>query len=109
MTAAIRQMTVERRHTCYAVCDEIGDVTHIDLEPRFYNGAPCGSITSRGRTAEELEAIAKLFAAAPKMLAALKHARQLLEDMAGGWPGTFAIDARQLSEVVDSAIFDADG
>lgn len=67
--------TTERRNGCIAIVDANGhDVTYQDDAPRFYNGEPCGSVTSRGRTSEELNANVKLIAAAPELLAACKAA-----------------------------------
>lgn len=64
---------VERRFSCWAIVDsKPSDLAYQDDAPRFYNGEPCGSVTSRGRTVEELEANAKLIAAAPELLDALQ-------------------------------------
>lgn len=70
---------LDRRQSCWAIVDASGqDVAYQDDAPRFHAGEPCGSITSRGRTAEELEANAALIAAAPDLLAALKTCREAL-------------------------------
>ena len=70
---------LERRDLCYAIVDSNGqDVCHIDDQPRFYNGQPAGSITSRGRTAEQLATIAKLIAAAPRLADLLCEAVEIL-------------------------------
>ena len=66
--------TVEKRVSCWAICDSKGqDVTYQDDKPRFYQGEPCGSTTSQGRTAAELAANARLIAAAPDLLDALRE------------------------------------
>lgn len=52
---------------------------------------------------------ASLFASAPDQFKALIRARQLLEDMAGHWPGTMAIDAKETYKLVDHAITMAEG
>ena len=65
--------TVEKRVSCWAICDSKGqDVTYQDDKPRFYQGEPCGSTTSQGRTAAELAANARLIAAAPDLLETIK-------------------------------------
>lgn len=72
--------TTERRNGCIAIVDANGhDVTYQDDAPRFHDGEPCGSVTSRGRTSEELEANARLIAAAPALLAACEFAEAFHE------------------------------
>lgn len=74
--------TLQERYSCRAIVDATGqDVCHIDK-----NGHPeHGCITSRGRTAAELLAIAQLIAAAPELLAAL-HNLVRENDEFGGCP-----------------------
>lgn len=68
---------VEDRFGCWAIVDEKGqDIAYQDKEPRFFEGEPCGSVTSRGRTAEELKANANLFAASPDLLEACVRAER---------------------------------
>ena len=66
-------LDVEVRDTVYAIVDQRGrDVIYVEIAPCWGpDDEPCGSLTSRGRTAGELYASAHLFAAAPHMLAAL--------------------------------------
>lgn len=72
----------ELRDGCRAIVDGNGkDITYLDIAPRFFNGEPCGSVTSRGRTVEELAATAELLAAAPALLTALKDAADMLRLM----------------------------
>ena len=56
---------LEKRSTCYAILDvENKPVLFIDDAPRFYQLEACGSVTSQGRTKEELKAIAETIVAA---------------------------------------------
>lgn len=73
--------TLQERYSCRAIVDATGqDVCHIDK-----NGHPeHGSITSRGRTAAELLAIAQLIAAAPELLAACAIMAELPEENFAG-------------------------
>ena len=75
---------IEKRASVWAVVDETGqDVTYIDLAPASHNGEPCGSVTSRDRTPEELRKIACVIAAAPELLKAAKDVIDDLERYAG--------------------------
>ena len=66
--------TIEERSGCRAIVDEKGqEITFIDSEPRSFEGKPCGSVTSQGRTAEDLKAITNLIAAAPDLLRACEY------------------------------------
>ena len=69
--------TIEKRLHVWAIEDRIGPVAYVETTPVFFEGEPCGSLTSRGRTAEELEEIARLIAAAPLLLRAVKIAREV--------------------------------
>lgn len=60
--------TIEKRLHVWAIGDGKGLLTYVETAPSFYDGEPCGMLTSRGRTAEELAAIARLIAAAPDLL-----------------------------------------
>jgi len=63
---------LDERYGVHAIVDSNGqDITYIDKAPVFYEGKPCGSVTSRGRTREELKELAHLLAAAPDLLEAL--------------------------------------
>lgn len=64
---------LDLRHNSQAIVDANGkDLAYQDTHPRFLNGEPCGSVTSKGRTAEELAANALLIAAAPQLLDTMK-------------------------------------
>ena len=61
--------TIDTRFHVYAILDPTGqEITFQDTEPQ----EDCGSVTSRGRTAEETQANARLMAAAPELLEALE-------------------------------------
>jgi len=75
--------SLDRRSTCWAIVDAKGqDLAYQDDAPRFHDGEPCGSVTSRGRTSKDLEANARLIAAAPDLLAALELAESSLSTYA---------------------------
>ncbi|MCK9569769.1 hypothetical protein M0R72_12570 [Candidatus Pacearchaeota archaeon] len=64
----------DRRYGCHAIVDSKGqDLCYQDVEAYSGPGEPAGSVTSRGRTTFELEANARLIAAAPDLLAACKE------------------------------------
>lgn len=74
--------TTERRQSCHAIIDSAGnDLAYIDLEPHFFDGEPCGSVTSRGRSTKELAAIANMFSAAPDLLEACEQSLRALKDL----------------------------
>lgn len=60
---------LEKRMSTYAISDDKHDLAYIGVEPAFFEGVPCGSVTTMGRTAEELLSIATLITAAPELLA----------------------------------------
>jgi hypothetical protein len=65
--------TIEERQTCRAIVDSANkDIGYVDKTPSFFDGKPCGSVTSQGYTAEELTDRIRLMAAAPKLVAALQ-------------------------------------
>lgn len=65
----------DSRLSVHAIIDANGqDVAYLEIKPCFCDGEPCGSVTSRGRTAEELRDTARLFAAAADLLAACEAA-----------------------------------
>jgi hypothetical protein len=65
--------TIEERQSCRAVVDSArNDILHVDKAPAFHEGEPCGSVTSRGYTAEELTDRIRLLAAGPKLVEALQ-------------------------------------
>jgi len=71
---------VETRAYVHAVLDAEGkEVTFIGTEPNFYEGEPCGSVTTRGRTKEELAQIAHAIGALPELIAALKESIAVYE------------------------------
>lgn len=66
--------TVDTRLHVHAIVDSKGqDVVYFDVRPSVYDGEPCGSVRSRGRTQSELAAMAQLVAAAPDLLAACRR------------------------------------
>lgn len=66
--------TIDERQTCRAIVDSANqDIGYVDKYPMFYEGKPCGSVTSQGYTAEELTDRIRLWAAAPKLVAALQE------------------------------------
>lgn len=63
---------IQERQTCRAIVDSANqDIGYVDKYPMFFDGKPCGSVTSRNYTAEELTDRIRLLAAAPKLVAAL--------------------------------------
>jgi hypothetical protein len=66
--------TVETRLHVHAILDAKGqEVTFIDVAPSFHDGQPCGSVTTRGRTKEELAELARAIGALPELIASLKE------------------------------------
>lgn len=66
--------TIEERQTCRAIVDSANqDIGYVDKTPSFFDGKPCGSVTSQGYTAEELTDRIRLMAAAPKLVSALQE------------------------------------
>jgi hypothetical protein len=71
MTHSITPWHVESRAYVHAVVDGTGqDITYQDIHPQHL----VGNVTSRDRSPAETLGNARLFAAAPDMLAALKEA-----------------------------------
>jgi len=69
--------TIEERLSCRAVVDSAGnDIIHVDKAPAFHEGEPCGSVTSRGYTEQDLVNRIRLFAAVPKLISALLTIQQ---------------------------------
>mgnify|MGYP000882934072 CR=1 FL=1 len=105
----IRPFRLQLRMNCWAIVDDHGDVAYIDNAPQFFQGEPCGSVTSRGRTKEELAAIASLFAAAPALLQACWDALQEIALLEGqianlvGRPHTVSQFGMRLAEVIEQA------
>ncbi len=65
--------TTEDRHHVHAVMDNQGkELFFVERSPYMVHGVNCGSITTHGRTVEDLAAIARVAAAAPALLAALQ-------------------------------------
>ena len=76
---------IEERSLCRAIVDENGqEITFIDSEPRSFEGKPCGSVTSQGRTKEELKAITHLIGSAPDLLEACHCSCELCQMMHSG-------------------------
>jgi hypothetical protein len=74
MTVKNIPWTIEERHSCRAIVDSANqDIGYVDKTPSFFDGKPCGSVTSQGYTAEELTDRIRLMAAAPKLVAALQE------------------------------------
>lgn len=72
--------TVDTRLHVHAILDNAGEpITFIDVEPQFHDGEPSGSVTSRGRTKEELAEIANAIAALPDLIKALKESITVYE------------------------------
>lgn len=95
---------VDSRYHVHAIVDASGnDLTYQQVAPQFHDGEPCGSVTSRGRTAVELEANARLIAAAPELLAALEGVVSRCEPS-----GYVGIDG-QFLKAVRAAIAKANG
>jgi hypothetical protein len=96
---------METRLHVHAIIDARGEVAFIDTEPRFHNGEPCGSITSRGRTAEELRAIARLLTGAPDLLRTLRAltdwAREHTSPRDANSPHQLIIDAMEAIDRVN--------
>lgn len=99
------EWNIEKRLHVYAIGDGKGPICYVDVAPVFYDGEPCGNLTSRGRSAEELEAIANLIAAAPVLLRAVKIAREVFNsrlDVEHCLAGP--LDWRGLMAAMDTAI-----
>lgn len=62
---------LEQRSSCIAVIDCDGQEL-LFLLKHSDDGRECGSVTTRGRTNEEIDAAALIIAAAPDLLAALR-------------------------------------
>jgi hypothetical protein len=74
MTMKGTPWTIEERQTCRAIVDSAHkDIGYVDKYPMFFDGKPCGSVTSQGYTAEELADRVRLMAAAPKLVAAIQE------------------------------------
>lgn len=72
MTMKNTPWKIQERHTCRAIVDSANqDIGYVDKAPSFFDGKPCGSVTSQNYTAEELTDRIRLWAAAPKLVAAL--------------------------------------
>lgn len=64
---------IDSRESCRAIVDSAGnDIVYVDKTPSFYEGTPCGSVTSRGYSAEDLADRIRLLAAAPILARALQ-------------------------------------
>ena len=65
---------IQERHSCRAIVDSnYQDIGYVDKAPSFFDGKPCGSVTSQNYTAEELADRVRLMAAAPKLVQALQE------------------------------------
>jgi hypothetical protein len=74
-------LKVQEREHCWAIVDAKGqDVGYQDKEAYRGPGAPAGSVTSRGRSPEELRANALLWAAAPVLFRELDAICAALEE-----------------------------
>jgi hypothetical protein len=99
--------TVEKRAHVYAILgDDERPIAYIDVRPAIYDGQPVGNLTSRGRTAEELESIARLIAAAPDMLQALRDVcdgyQQMFDVMPVAWQTYDAIAGAAITKAVST-------
>ena len=71
---------VETRLHVHAILDDNGqEVTFVDVEPSFHDGQPCGSVTTHGRTKEELAELARAIGALPTLIAVLKETISVYE------------------------------
>ena len=66
------------RNNCWAISNDAEDIVYV-FRPYILDGRPCGSVTTRGRSLEEMEANAWLIAAAPELLEALRDMMQQAE------------------------------
>lgn len=103
-THALGPWEVSPRCGCCAVVDaNRKEIVFLDEYPRFFEGKPCGSVTSQGRTREELAATARLISAAPDLLAACIDAMECIRT--GGHHG----DANRTMEALGAAIAKSGG
>ena len=91
--------TIDTRFHVYAILDPTGqEITFQDTAPQ----EDCGSVTSRGRTAEETQANARLMAAAPDLLEAA-------EEAARWWDNQESLDSAPWIYAIREAIAKAKG
>ena len=98
--------TMSPRVGCTAILDAHGQpITFIDTFPRSYQGEPCGSITSQGRSCTELASITRGIAALPRLLKTLHDLDRWAQENCDLLPVAF----QTYADLIDAAIRAVDG
>jgi hypothetical protein len=95
---------VAERYHVHAIVDAKGqDLCYQDHSAYTGPGEPAGCVTSRGRSPEELRANARLIAAAPELLAALKDTLCLAEAYFDALPDDGEAQDHYMASVIEPA------